>query len=165
MTAATAIPYASLDAPRAELARRCREICLASQLSESGPATSLERDLSQALAGVRGMFGSESVHEEDLLELFRTEQARVADASILAELLAPRLAAWFENHHASAVPAASAQPRQEKSTDVSPPERRPLSASSTLPAPAGPPGIADLLDGMLEQDRQAERTGRTGSRR
>jgi hypothetical protein len=167
LTAATAIPYASLDASRAELARRCREICLALETSGAGAASSLENDLSQALTAVRETFGADSVHEEDLLDLFRAEQTRVTDASILAELLAPRLTAWLEAHKSPStpVPASTNSPRHETAPSFTAPAPRPLSASSPLPAPAGPPGIADLLDGMLEQDRQDERNRRTGQRR
>ena len=163
MTAATATLPAFVDAPRAELARLCRQICLLRENAAPAPESSLDHDLAEALATVRSLHGADSVHEEDLLDLFRAEQLRVTDAALLAELLAPKLAAYFRAHGLSANPfpesvarAAAAAPRPPLSASASPP----------LPAaPAGPPGIADLLDGMLEQDRHDERTRRPGARR
>jgi hypothetical protein len=153
------------DAPRAELARLCRQICLAREQGATAAGKSLDDDLSQALSSIRTTYGIESVHENDLLDLYRTEYTRVADASLLAELIAPKIAARLraEGTFTDAPPSQSASPARPPTSPAAP---RPLSASSTLPAaPAAPPGIADLLDGMLEQDREDERTRRTGSRR
>jgi hypothetical protein len=161
LTAASAISLPDTSAPRAELARLCRQICLQRHDHEASKKGTLDRELAEALATVRATHGTESVHENDLLDLLRAEQLRVADASVLAEILAPKIAAYLRQHGLSnaAPPSAADSPRPT-------PARPSLSASSTLPAaPAGPPDIADLLDGMLEQDRHEERTRRTGSRR
>jgi hypothetical protein len=167
LTAVSAIPFASIDAPRVELARLCRQICLGLEAEPSTAAQSLDHDLSEALATVRAVHGPDSIHENDLLDLFRAEQLRVTDAALLAELLVPKLAAFLRSTGLSASPFAEPAPRASSTPRPAPaPSRPPLSASSPLPAaPAGPPGIADLLDGMLEQDRHDERTRRPGARR
>ncbi|MGC4071744.1 MAG: hypothetical protein QM760_04375 [Nibricoccus sp.] len=165
MTAVSAIPFASIDAPRVELARLCRQICLGLEAEPSAATRSLDHDLSDALATVRAVHGPDSIHENDLLDLFRAERLRVSDASLLAELLAPKLAAFLRTTGLSASPFAETAPRTA-SMPAPAASRPPLSASSPLPAaPTGPLGIADLLDGMLEQDRENERTRRTGPRR
>ena len=67
----------------------------------------------------------------------RDEQdRRVEDASLVAQLLAPLLQA----HSAPALPV------DDKVVDFEPP------ASA---APAGPLSIADMIDGMLAQERKA----------
>lgn len=167
MTAVSAIPFASIDAPRAELARLCRQICLTRE--NSAPARpddrSLDAALAEALAAVRATHGPDSIHENDLLDLYRAEQLRVTDATLLAELLAPKLAAFLRTT-GSASPFSEFPARPADPAPAAAQARPPLSASSPLPAaPAGPLGIADLLDGMLEQDREHERTRRTGPRR
>jgi hypothetical protein len=166
LTAVSAIPFAAIDAPRVELARLCRQICLTREKSASESAlNSLDHDLAEALATVRAAHGPDSIHENDLLDLFRAEQLRVTDAALLAELLAPKLAAFLRTTGLSASPFAESIARPAPPASAAP-ARPPLSASSPLPAaPAGPPGIADLLDGMLEQDRRDERTRRPGARR
>jgi hypothetical protein len=165
LTAVSAIPFTSIDAPRVELARLCRQICLGLETEPSPATRSLDHDLSEALATVRAVHGPDSIHENDLLDLFRAEQLRVTDATLLAELLAPKLAAFLRTAGLSPSPFAETHARPASVPPVAH-GRPPLSASSPLPAaPAGPPGIADLLDGMLEQDRHDERTRRTGPRR
>jgi hypothetical protein len=162
LTAASAISPSELSAPRSELARLCRQICLQRHDSPAAGAGTLDGELADALATVRAAHGDASVHEDDLLDLFRAEQLRVADASVLAEILAPKVAAYLRQHGLTTAAAPAASGDSPRPTSARPP----LSASSTLPAaPAGPPNIADLLDGMLEQDRHDERTRRTGSRR
>jgi hypothetical protein len=167
LTAVSAIPFTHVDAPRVELARLCRQICLGMETAGGPSGHSLDIALSEALATVRAAHGPDSIHENDLLDLFRAEQLRVTDATLLAELLAPKLAAFLRTAGLSSAPFPGATPRTAATTTPAPaPSRPPLSASSPLPAaPAGPPGIADLLDGMLEQDRHDERTRRTGPRR
>ncbi len=168
MTAVSAIPFASIDAPRVELARLCRQICLNRETSAPGHSgSSLDTELSEALAAVRATHGPDSIHENDLLDLFRAERLRVTDATLLAELLAPKLAAFLRTTGStSPFPNLSARPAAAPPASAAAPTRPPLSASSPLPAaPTGPLGIADLLDGMLEQDRENERTRRTGPRR
>jgi hypothetical protein len=171
LTAASAIFPPELSAPRADLARLCRQICIQFNVGHATPADTgaLDRELADALAAVRARHGDASIHENDLLDVYRSEQLRVADATLLAELLAPKIAAHLRTHgsltpnptDASRVNADTATPSRAGSQP-----RPSLSASSTLPAaPAGPPNIADLLDGMLEQDRHEERTRRTGPRR
>jgi hypothetical protein len=172
LTAVSAIPFPAIDAARAELAKRCRQICLAIEITDAPTKLrSIDHELADALAAVRAAHGPDSVHEDDLLDLFRAEQLRVTDAAVLAELLAPKLAAYLRKHGLTHKPVAAPSASEPfapapSATAKSAAEHAPLSASSTLPAaPAGPPGIADLLDGMLEQDRHEERTRRTGPRR
>ena len=70
--------FALDDAPRAELARLCRQICLTRE-SNPAPATSVDSELSSALFSVRETYGLTSVSEDDLIEIFRLEQERVAN--------------------------------------------------------------------------------------
>ena len=107
----------------------------------------MDSELSSALFSVRETYGLTSVSEDDLVEIFRLEQERVANASVLVELLAPRLASLLQRRlsitpstSVSSKPAASSSPAETT---------RPTAPA----APEGPPGIADLIDGMLDQER------------
>jgi hypothetical protein len=134
--------------PRIELGRLCREICLAAEQAP-GSAESLEEKIEGAAAQVRARYGEASLSADDLLEIFQREQNRVADALVLAELLAPRLAAQLQKNGALAV-----SPSSRASSE--PPPRSPTPPAANRP-PAVPAGIADLIDGMLDQERREPR--------
>jgi hypothetical protein len=138
--------FALDDAPRAELARLCRQICLTRETNPA-PAASVDSELSSALLSVRETFGLTSVSEDDLIEVFRLEQERVANASVMVELLAPRLASLLQRR-LSLAPSPGILSKSAASSSVSETTRPVASA-----APEGPPGIADLIDGMLDQER------------
>lgn|GEM_PF-5254430 len=96
-----------------------------------------------ALKAVRERYGPACVNDEDLDQIFQREAARVTDARILAELLAPRLL------------AAMGAPQSRETRPAPAPPPAPFPASSPPTATADPPGIADLLDGMLALDHDA----------
>lgn len=113
---------------------------------------SSEAEFYEALATVRSRFGSESVTEEELWEIVRVEEKRVIDAAVLAELLLPRLM--------TALRAKS--PTTASPTSFDPPTTAPVEPRVAIPA--APPGIADLLEGMLDQQR-TEARNRSSSHR
>ena len=80
---------------------------------------------------------SADLSEDALQEIFLNEQKRVIDALMLAEVLGPLL-----TEHLSAIapdPARAHAPAVRRS-------HHPVTADR-------PPGIADLIEGMLVQDR------------
>jgi hypothetical protein len=99
-----------------------------------------------ALTTVRATYGTSSASEADLKEIVATEESRVADATVLAELIAIRLAAQPAVN--AAAPAASPE---ESNSPFLTPIPFPTSAS------AAPLSVADLLDGMLSQDKREVR--------
>ncbi len=97
-----------------------------------------------ALATARATYGPASVNEEDLKEIVATEESRVADASVIAELLASRL--------------ASQPPPAPQPTTSGAPNAPRAATPSAKPFPTGnsssPLSIADLIDGMLSQEKR-----------
>lgn len=105
--------------------------------NEVEAAADLEHgELRRALTAAR-VSAPDAVDEAALLA---EESSRVANAAVLAELLAPMLAARLAG--VAAVPTSS------------PPTRRDA-APARAAAAAGPPGIADLIDGMLAQQQSS----------
>ena len=154
MTAATVHIFAATSAARAELGRLCRQFCLTRENAASTALPSLDEELARAVESVRAQHGSDSISDDEALECLHAEQARVADARVLAELIAARLAQSPATAPSSAPSSASTAPAPRPRTPLS------TSAAATAPARSGPPDIADLLDGMLAQDRANERTRR-----
>ena len=151
MTAAIIKPPTLLDAPRAELARLCRSLCLSYEKDPQGVVLT-ESDFTRLLDDVRGKFGLDVLSEDDLWEIVREEEGRVVQASLVAEFLLPQIAALLQaraDRPSPASPAALPSP----STAAVPP--RPAAArAAARPAPLG---IADLLEGMLDQERSEAR--------
>lgn len=103
-----------------------------------------------ALTTVRATYGTENIGENDLKDIVAIEESRVADAAVLAELISSRLAAAplsapFEHSAAAAMPSMAAP---------SLPTPIPFPSSSTTPQLS----IADLIDGMLTQEKRDVRT-------
>lgn len=98
-------------------------------MTEAAELERIELAPSVALARARG-------DESRLAALFAAEEARVAEARVLAELLAPMLA---HSLNVTLVSAAAAPPTER---------RRPPSTTSL---PGTVPSVADLIDGMLSQ--------------
>ncbi|MFT3781707.1 MAG: hypothetical protein QM790_06775 [Nibricoccus sp.] len=143
-------PFTLQGAPRAELARLCRQICLAREQRSLSPVTA-EDEFIAALTTVRATYGPASVDENDLKEIVALEESRVADAAVLAELIASRISTT----HPFAQPLSNS-PAQQKS---SPPASVPSKVSAPQPALATPSlNIADLIDGMLMQEKRDPRT-------
>jgi hypothetical protein len=116
--------------PRDEsIARLCRKICLCRTRGQVAEASRLEIVLRDQV--------SDSFNKDALQEIFINEQKRVIDALMLAEVLGPllteHLAATFPEPARAHAPAARNSQRPA-TTD------RPL-------------GIADLIEGMLLQER------------
>lgn len=125
-----------------------RRICVLRAHGAAAEARELERtELAEALSAAR----AESPPARPESDLLAQESNRVAEAQLLAELLAPLLAdrlrgAAPEFAPRSATAAAPAAPR------AAPP---PTPRVTAPPPPAAAPSITDLIDGMLSQDRPA----------
>jgi hypothetical protein len=116
--------------PRDEsIARLCRQICLCRTRGQVAEASRLEIALHDQV--------SAGFSEDALQEIFISEQKRVIDALMLAEVLGPLLTEQLS--------AATADPARV---------RAPAARSSQRPVtPDKPLGIADLIEGMLRQER------------
>jgi hypothetical protein len=116
--------------PRDEsIARLCRKICLCRTRGQVAEANRLEAVLHDQV--------SPGFSEEALQEVFMIEQKRVIDALMLAEVLGPLL-----TEHLS---ATSSDPARAHG---------PAARSSPRPVTTDEPlGIADLIEGMLMQER------------
>jgi hypothetical protein len=116
--------------PRDEdIARLCRRICLCRTRGQMAQANRFEAVLRDQV--------SAEYSEDALQEIFLTEQKRVIDALMLAEVLGPLL-----TEHLSANTPSTAR------------AQAPAARSSQRPATSDQPlGIADLIEGMLAQER------------
>lgn len=139
--------YLQQGAPRAELARLCRQICLARELGRMSPVTA-EDEFGLALTTVRATYGPASINEEDLKDIVATEESRVADAAVLADLISSRLG----TKHPASQPAFPSAPEDQASPSLTTPIPFPTGGSSS------PLNIADLLGGMLNQEKRDVRS-------
>jgi hypothetical protein len=127
-----------------EATRICRRICV---LREQGRQAEAETMMAQELAGVRATLsdlGDSSAVEMRMAAIFAREEERVADATVLAELLAPTLCA------AGAVSTPSVRSMNEATSSS------PRIAPKPLVARGGTGDIADFIDEMLAQERAPE---------
>ena len=133
------LPFSS-DPSRWENVRRIyRRVCLLRAKGRIEDALELENtELAHALAEAR----VSELHPDEEALIFAQETERVANASVLAELLAPLLAEELgaEARLSPAVSTSSATPVPPRSANV------------PRPVPSKPPSISDLLDGMLAQE-------------
>jgi len=144
-------PFVLQGAPRAELARLCRQICLAREQGTMSPVTA-EDEFLLALTTVRATYGQASINETDLKEIVATEESRVADAAVIAELIATRMAGR------QLEPAAQTRTPAREDT----PSPRPLPVPAAASPSTSPFSIADLIDGMLAQEkRDVRKTAQT----
>jgi len=104
-----------------------------------------------ALTTVRATYGTGSIGENDLKDIVATEESRVADAAVLAELISSRLAAAQPS--AATVESSSTT----HTTDQTAPS---LHTPIPFPSSGSTPqlSIADLIDGMLTQEKRDVRT-------
>ena len=134
--------------------RLYRRICLLRATGQNEEASALERsEFSEVLSSARK--APEAAQNET--RILAEESERVASASILAELLAPILAKKLQAPVLTSVETTSPAPARKTETSLSAPPRRARVSSaenSESPAAAGVPGIADLIDGMLSQERE-----------
>ncbi len=120
----------------------------------------------RALGEVQSRYGTTSISQEDLEKIIATEANRVADATVTAELLLPKLVAALRTQIPTviSVPAAAQSVAPFTPTPASTTQ---FSAASpvekgTPPAPrksprTSPMNVADLIDGMLDQERNEPR--------
>jgi hypothetical protein len=126
----------------AAIVRLVRRICLLREQGNPAEAGRLQvGELADAVRDFRLEFGPASLPDEKLCAMFVSEAEHIAEAMVLAELLAPQLARLCPAAGPSRTPQFAASP-----------------AATPAPrgAPDGSPAITDLLDAMLA----AERTGR-----
>ena len=83
----------------------------------------------------------------DVTPLLESEEARVADAVVLADILAPLLAARLADQDTVNVARAA---RSSKASSANRPD---LGGSPGAPVPT----VADFIEGMLAQDRAVSR--------
>ena len=112
-----------------------------------------------ALTTVRATYGPISASEADLKEIVSTEESRVADAVVIAELIAARLAAAQAALPTAPIPATSAT-LVDRGTAPSFPTPIPFPTTTNGSNP--PLSVADLLDGMLAQERRDVRKPASG---
>jgi hypothetical protein len=123
------------------IARIVRRICLLREQGDSAEAGRLEREeLATAVRESRLAGGPETPGEQELGEIYARESRRIADAVVIAEILATRLA-----------PAAAA-PRPAPG-----PSLRAAIPAVPRPAGSGTPAIPELLDAMLDAERSGRR--------
>ena len=128
--------------PLRDALRLQRQICILRAGGKADAATKLEQfDLPAALELLNA-----SGNTTPVAPLLAAEEARVAEAMMLAKVLAPLLAAEL---------AAQPPPALPRLKHASPA----LSTTGLpVPAPGEPvPSIADFIDGMLAQDRATAR--------
>jgi hypothetical protein len=120
-----------------------RQICLLREQGDAARAAALEAgELADALRTLREADGGEALPESALAALFAREEERIADAQVLAELLAPRLGAVLPSAQAATVTTVT-------------------TVTTRAPEPpAEPLSIPDLLDAMLAAERTSPRTRR-----
>jgi len=105
-----------------------------------------EEEFLIALTTVRATFGTASINEVELKEIVAIEESRVADAVVIADLIAARINA--HQPQPSAENPGVAQPQE----DTRPPLPTPIPFPSSSSRPAL--SIADLIDGMLTQEKR-----------
>jgi hypothetical protein len=113
------------------IARLCRQICLCRTRGQVAEASRLEIILHDQV--------SAGFSRDALQEIFLAEQRRVIDALMLAEVLGPLLT-------------------EQLATATSEKTRAPAAATRSSSRPAAPGrqlAIADLIEGMLMQERAA----------
>ena len=117
-----------------------RRICLLRLRGQSLEAARLQStELSRAIGALREALGNSAECEAKLSAVFAREDDRIADASVLAEVLLPLLreSPPAIGHFA---PASATSSRSTASVSPSRPRAKPATA----------PGIADFIDEMIQ---------------
>ena len=128
-----------------ELRRIYRRMCLLRATGRHAEALDLEIDeFNRARSAARAAGASE--HQE--AEALAQEVERVANATILAELLAPLLAEKLQSRTAPA--SATAAPASVASAGTPTPRPSPATPAARPPV-SNAPSVTDLIDGMLSQ--------------
>ncbi len=133
-----------------------RQIFLLREQGDFDGAARLQaNDLGNAVRDFRLAHGVEALPESKLQEMFAREEARIADAVALAEILIPQLVAARAG--APVVTQTYVATREEPVTaPVIPFSSDDSSAVPRAPA-TGSPAIPDLLDAMLAAERHSRR--------
>jgi hypothetical protein len=119
---------------------------------------SLETAFVGALNSIQNRYPTAGLTEDDLWDIVRDEERRVADALIVAELLLPQLQSFLNQRPVAPVSSAPvAAPTVAPVVDM----HEPRVETRVRPPPVSPPGIADLIDGMLDQQRNERRPRRS----
>lgn len=130
--------------PWTEVATIYRRICILRLRGQTVDSAHLESiALTAALAAAEVAHASPAEFEQRMRALFQAEEERVHSAAVLAELLVPLIA---ERLGPAVAPARRAPV----------PAARPP-AMSPAPTASEPAAIADLIEGMLDQQRTAPR--------
>ena len=129
-----------------------RRICLLRATGKSDEASALEQnEFADALAAART--APEATQKE--IRILAEESERIASANVLAELLAPLLANKLQSAVIAPADAATAVSiRKPDAVLAAPPRRARVSSPESPESAAGVPGIADMIDGMLSQERE-----------
>lgn len=134
----------------AEITRLIRRICLLREQNNMLAAEQLEQnEFAAALRDLLRVHGPELLTERELLEIFRVEEKRVADAAVLAELITPQIARALASVPLSLPPARLGATAVGARDTAIPFSRAAVAGTS--------PMIADLLDAMLATERPANR--------
>ncbi len=129
----------SLWSEAAELYRR---VCLLRSRGHSVEAARLQStELSKTIGALRQAANGAAGCEARLKAVFAREEDRVADASVLAEILLPQLRDAL---------AAAGAPRG-RTEEL--PQRAPAARLAPRTVAAAAPGIADFIDEMIAQER------------
>jgi hypothetical protein len=149
----TSLPSTSEQPPWSDVRRIYRRICLLRATGMSDEASALEQnEFAEVLTAARK--APQATQEET--RILAEESERVASASLLADLLAPLLANKLQSAVTAAAETAAPISTRKSDAVLTSPPRRARVASPEAPdsAAAGVPGIADMIDGMLSQERE-----------
>jgi hypothetical protein len=142
-----------------DVARLCRRICLLRECGRNDEAEHVRHSaLAEAIAARRSAGDSEAMIEQRLDAMFAVEAERVANAAVLAELLAPLLGGrQFHSQDPFTALAGAPEPVARKvPTPPVPLHVAPLEA----PAPrADASDISHFIDAMIAQERSPSRDG------
>jgi hypothetical protein len=105
-----------------------------------------EEEFLVALTTVRATYGTASINETDLKDVLAIEESRVADAVVIAELIAARINAQ------QIQTAVQPSPLYQAQEDTRPPLPTPIPFPASASTP--PLSIADLIEGMLVQEKR-----------
>jgi hypothetical protein len=136
-----------------EVARLCRRICLLRECNQAAAAEDLRRGpLAEALGAIRTTADSDEAIQQKLDAIFAAEAERVANAAVLAELLAPLIGQKTQSHDPFGSVAAGVALEA-----AAPPAIAPPPAPAPAPQRRDPADIAHFIDEMIAQDRPPSR--------
>jgi hypothetical protein len=133
-----------------DVARVCRKVCVLRERGQSGEAEQLRaQTLPELLAALKTPTDTDAAIAQRVESIFAVETERIANATVLAELLVPLLS---EQLRGLAVPpnmiSASLSPAPPP-----PPPPKPPARAATI-------SIADFIDDMIAQENPPPRGGR-----